>query len=460
MLESIMSDLGDRKVRPGPHAAWDIPWGPSGVGCVGLDFGTTNSAVSIVAADGPRLAEYATAAGASDIFPSVLNFQRVTAPVGSRVQVSAGADAIERYLAEETRGRLIQSLKTCLADRRFDGTTIYNRPYRLEDLVSLLARHLLLQASATLGPVPRRAVIGRPVHFSTVHGHADDGFAATRLLEAVRACGFEEVVFEYEPVAAAYSYERTLDHDELILIGDFGGGTSDFCVLEVGPTARRRGRRSKDIHGTSGVAVAGDAFDRQIVRHLVAPRLGMDAQVFSPPDKRLPMPAWPYERLERWHHVSFLNNTADLAALDQLRRRARPADGLAALIHLVQDDLGYQLHESVRRTKFELSARETAEFRFRCGSVTITETVRREQFESWIRQELDMMAAGVDRLLASVNVPASAIDRVFLTGGSSFVPAVRRLLADRLGAEKITGGRELTSVATGLALRAAEEWPE
>jgi hypothetical chaperone protein len=126
----------------------------------------------------------------------------------------------------------------------------------------------------------------------------------------------------------------------------------------------------------------------------------------------------------------------------------------------VQDDLGHQLHESVRRTKFELSARPAAEFRFQCGSVAITQPVGREQFERWIRHELDMMAAAVDRLLASVNVPASAIDRVFLTGGSSFVPAVRRLLADRLGEGKITGGRELTSVATGLALRAAEEWPE
>ena len=458
MLMRITASQGDRRVAIGQDD-WEIPWGRADVGSVGLDFGTTNSAVAVVGGDGPRLAEYSTADGWSDIFPSVLNFQRIAAAVGTRVRVSAGASAIARYLEEETRGRLIQSLKTCLADRRFDGTTIFGRPYLLEDLVALILRHLLRQASETLGPIPRRAVIGRPVHFSTGHGHADDSFAADRLMAAVRRCGFEEVVFEYEPVAAAYSYERTLDHDELILIGDFGGGTSDFCVLRVGPSARRERRGSNAILGTAGVAVAGDAFDRRIVRRLVAPRLGMDAEVLSPPDKRLPMPAWPYERLERWHHVSFLNNTRDLGKLDRLRQRALPPDGIEALIHLVQEDLGYQLHESVRRTKFGLSAHETAEFSFECGSIAIREQVQRRDFEQWIREELDLMARCVDRLLSSVGVPASAIDRVFLTGGSSFVPAVRRLLADRLGERKITtGGRELTSVATGLALRAAEEW--
>jgi len=450
----------DRKIGTG-REGWDIPWGAPGEGCVGVDFGTTNSAVAVLGAHGvPVLAEYASGGGTSDIFPSVLNFQRVKAAVGTRVRVSAGASAIERYLEEETRGRLIQSLKTCLADRRFDGTSIFSRPYLLEDLVALIVRHLLMQASGTLGSIPRRAVVGRPVHFSTVHGHADDAFAAARLVAAVKQCGFDEVVFEYEPVAAAYSYERTLDHDELILIGDFGGGTSDFCVLRVGPSAKAGRRGPERILGTAGVAVAGDAFDRQIVRHLVAPHLGMDAEVLSPPDKRLPMPAWPYERLERWHHVSFLNNNRDLGRLERLRQRALPPDGIDALIQLVQEDLGYQLHESVRRTKFELSAQPTAEFQFQCGAVTIRETVRREQFERWIDPELRLMASCVDRLLASVGVPASAIDRVFLTGGSSFVPAVRKLLADRLGEEKITGGRELTSVATGLALRAAEEWPE
>ena len=158
------------------------------------------------------------------------------------------------------------------------------------------------------------------MHFSNAQNHEDDEFALGRLRNAIAQCGFTEIVFEYEPVAAAYSYEQTLDRDELILIGDFGGGTSDFSILRVGPTQLRRGRAREDIVGTDGVAVAGDAFDRQIIRKLVAPRLGLGSEFFSPPDKFLPIPSWPYERLERWHHLSFLNTAKNLEMLEQLRR--------------------------------------------------------------------------------------------------------------------------------------------
>lgn len=436
-----------------------IDWRPTASGCVGLDFGTTNSAVAIVTPGGPRLAHYQARGDSIDVFRSVLNFEQLRETLGTRFRVTAGPGAIARYLEAEIHGRLIQSLKSCLADRRFDKTLIFGRRFTLEELIALFVRHLLAQANASLGAIPRRAVVGRPVHFTLRHGRSDDELATSRLVEAIGRCGFDEVVFEYEPVAAAYTYERTLTRDEVILIGDFGGGTSDFCILRVGPGVQRRGRRPEDILGTAGVAVAGDAFDRQVVRHLVAPRLGMDAVYLSPPDKRLPMPAWPFERLERWHHVSFLNNPPDLARLDALRRRALPPAGIEALIQLVQEDLGFQLYEAVRRTKFELSERERARFHFQCGTVTIEEQVTRSDFVGWIREELDAIAGCLDALLVSSGVLPHQIDRVFLTGGSSFVPAVRRLIADRLGEDKITGGRELTSVATGLALRAAEVWP-
>ena len=133
--------------------------------------------------------------------------------------------------------------------------------YTLEDMIALILHHLLIGASGGFGRLPRRVVAGRPVHFSNARDDSDDDFAASRLLSAVRQCGFDEVVFEYEPVAAAYSYEQTLKRDELILIGDFGGGTSDFSILHVGPSVRRRGRTKSDIVGNDGVAVAGDAFD-------------------------------------------------------------------------------------------------------------------------------------------------------------------------------------------------------
>jgi hypothetical chaperone protein len=425
-------------------------------GCLGVDFGTTNSAIAMVAGSSARLAEFSTTAGTTHTFPSVLYFERRREDALTRITSAAGPAAIEQYLAAEEKGRLIQSLKSYLADRRFDGTAVYSQRYTLQDMIALIVQHLLVEASATFKQMPARVVAGRPVHFSNALDEADDTFALARLHEALEQSGFQEIVFEYEPVAAAYSYEQTLQRDELILIGDFGGGTSDFSILHVGPSIRRRGRTAGDIVGTAGVALAGDAFDRQIIRKLVAPRLGLGSEYLSPPDKILPVPSWPYDQLERWHYLSFLNTAKNLDMLMRLQRTALIPERLDAFVHLIRGELGYKLHEAVRRTKFELSAQAETVFEFNCEPVAIKKKVTRAEFEKWIAQELEAITQCVDRLLQDTGTSPVDIDHVFLTGGSSFVPAVRQIFVDRFGAGKITGGEELTSVATGLALRGAD----
>jgi hypothetical chaperone protein len=422
-------------------------------GWIGVDFGTTNSAVAFVDGDGAaRLAQFPTAQGPRPTFPSVLYFEPKHASV-------AGAQAIEAYLASETKGRFIQSLKAYLADKTFEGTGIGTQYLTLEKLIALIGKHMSDQLGLASWPAPRRIILGRPVHFSNPPDAALDAFAIERLLTAIRLAGFEEIVFEYEPVAAAYAYEARLDHDERILIGDFGGGTSDFTIISVGPGVRRRGRRASDIIGTDGVPIAGDAFDKRIVRNLVAPRLGMGGEYLSPPNKFLPIPSWPYERLERWHYLSFLKSPSTLEMLERVQRTASTPERLEAFLLLIKHELGYQLHEAVQRTKFALSAAESAEFAFESGPVTIRKQVTRADFEKWIAEEIASMSACVDRLMAASGLGFGDIDRVFLTGGSSFVPAVRRIFVERFGASKVTGGEELTSVATGLALRAREQWP-
>jgi len=214
--------------------------------------------------------------------------------VGRQPVARAGASAIESYLASEQKGRFIQSLKTYLADRTFEGTAIGTQHYTLEKLIAIIARHMSDLLGFPIWPSPRRIILGRPVHFSNPSNAELDLFAADRLLSAIGLAGFEEIVFEYEPVAAAYAYEARLDRDERILIGDFGGGTSDFTIISVGPDVRARGRRASDIIGTDGVAVAGDAFDKRIIRNLVAPRLGLGGEYLSPPGKFLPGPSCPY----------------------------------------------------------------------------------------------------------------------------------------------------------------------
>jgi hypothetical chaperone protein len=427
---------------------------------VGLDFGTTNSAVAVADASGPpRLAMFPTAHGPRSTFPSVLYFE--PRPTGAGVpSARAGSAAIERYLASEQKGRFIQSLKTYLADRTFEGTAIGTQHYTLEKLIAIIVRQMSELLGVSPWPPPRRIILGRPVHFSNPRDPEIDAFAADRLLAAIRLAGFDEIVFEYEPVAAAYAYEERLDRDERILIGDFGGGTSDFTIVSVGPGVRARGRRASDIIGTDGVAIAGDAFDKRVIRNLVAPGLGLGGEYLSPPDKFLPVPSWPYERLERWHHLSFLKSPQTLEMLERIQRTASTPERLEAFLLLIKHELGYQLHEAVQRTKFELSAHLESEFAFASGPVTIRKKITRIDFERWIAEEIGAIAACVDRVMETSGLGADDIDRVFLTGGSSFVPAVRQIFCDRFGQQKVTGGEELTSVATGLALRARERWPE
>lgn len=422
---------------------------------VGLDFGTSNSAVTCVDAAGvAQLARFSGPSGLTDTFPSVLHFERDLENGVPVLRAFAGATAIERYLSHDSPGRLMRSLKAYLADKSFDGTSLYGRRLTLADLIAAFLRKLLEAASATLGPIPSNVVVGRPVNFSNERLEAANEFALGQLRKAVQAAGFEDIAFEYEPVAAAYTYEKTLRRDELILVGDFGGGTSDFSILPVGPGPRGSAER-RAILGNDGVAIAGDAFDRQIVRHLIAPALGFGTEYQAAPDKRLPIPNWPYAGLEQWHALSLLNLPKVEQLLERLRPLALEPAGLDAFAYFISADLGFQLHESVKALKIALSHAPSTTFEFNCGPTTLHRTVARAEFEGWIQSELAAIGASVDRLLTTTGVRPTEIDHVFLTGGSAFVPAVRQLFIDRFGAAKIAGGGEFTSVATGLALRAA-----
>jgi len=162
------------------------------------------------------------------------------------------------------------------------------------------------------------------------------------------------------------------------------------------------------------------------------------------------VPSWPYERLERWHYLSFLKSPKTLEMLERIQRTASTPERLEAFVLLIKLELGYQLHEAVQRTKFELSSHTESEFAFQSGPVSIRKRITRADFERWIKEELDAMSGCVDRLMDASGLSFGDIDRVFLTGGSSFVPAVKQIFVDRFGGEKVTGGEELTSVATGL----------
>jgi hypothetical chaperone protein len=232
-------------------------------------------------------------------------------------------------------------------------------------------------------------------------------------------------------------------------------GAGSFSVVRVGPGIRGRGRQPADLLGNAGVGMAGDAFDARIVQHIVSPALGAGTQMRSV-DKLLPVPSWLYAKLERWHHLSFLKTSEVMNMLKSVQAQALEPDKIAALQHLIREDLGYHLHRAVQKVKCDLSDQPEATFRFADGFADLEAPVRRDAFETWIAGELQQIAACVDSLLLRAGIQTTDIDMVFLTGGSSFVPSVRRIFERRFGKDRICAGNEFTSVARGLALQAGE----
>ncbi len=423
---------------------------------IGIDFGTTNSSIALARAGQVELVRFPRRGGETESFRSVLYMERVRQGGHFRIGHWTGPAAIEHYLEADKKGRLVQSLKSYLSSKNLTSTEILGRPFAFDDLIARILTDLRTQAEQQFGTEIREATVGRPVRFVGAENAEHDAFAVTRLEQAFRLAGFAQVQFVMEPVAAAYAYEATLDHDELILIGDFGGGTSDFSLLRVGPGIRKRGRQPGDLIGNSGLGLAGDAFDARIVRKLVSPALGAGT-LLNPAAKMLPaVPAWIYANLERWHYLSFLRTRNVTEILRSARLRAVEPEKIEALIQLVDEDLGFQLHQAVQRLKYQLSGAETAEFRFHDGGVDLRQTVQRSELEGWIADELADIDGCVQGLFEQTGIAPSDVDCVFLTGGTSLVPAVRRIFERRFGAERVKTGNEFTSVARGLALSAEE----
>jgi len=429
---------------------------------LGLDFGTTNSALAHAGPSGVRLAQY----GETRTYRTVLYFDP-NEQVGGRPAVLAGPNAIERYLASDGSGRLIQSIKTHLASRLFDKTMVFGRAFALPELVALFLERLFRDAERDLGRIDRRRmIVGRPVRYASAESPEDDALAVARMREALALVGVEDPIFEPEPLAAAHAYRQSLDHDELVLVADFGGGTTDFCLMHLTPKLTSEPRAPASGHGNvvaiDGVGVAGDAFDAELVTQRISPALGLGSRyrMRDRASESMEIPRWIYSKVRRWHHLSLLRSRETLALLDDLRKQAHEPEKLRALIHVIEADLGFHLYRSVEGTKVALSASDHARLRFEDPPATIDSEVARADFTSWIEEPLSAIGAALDRTLHKAGARPADVDAVFMTGGTSLVPAVRALFARRFGAHKLRGGDELVSVARGLAWIARDRWSE
>ena len=397
---------------------------------VGIDFGTTNSAIAIAGQDGIQLAKLAGAP-----------YWRTILYLEPNNTLTAGAPALVRYQETGGEGRLIQSIKSHLASATFSRTQIFQRRWALDDMIAAYLRQLRAAAGVDLG---KRAVVGRPVRYWGAETEEDDARAVERMTSALAKAGFEEVVFELEPVGAAASYAERLEKEELIVVADYGGGTTDFSVIKVGPG-------KAEVLANGGIGVSGDAFDARVIDAIVAPALGRGSKyVCDGMGNTAPVPAWIYGKLRRWHYLSFLREESTTKLLERVASGAQAPAEIDKLIRIVEEDLGMPLHRAVEGAKVRLSKSELESVAM--PVIDLDLPMPRAAFESWLSEDLDAIDAVLTDVLERAGV--IRVDRVFATGGSSLVPVVRDRLAKRFGADKLVGGEELTSVAQGLASRA------
>ena len=417
---------------------------------IGIDFGTTNSAVAVVEDDGSvRSLSWPASEGSVGVFRTALAFWSEGRIPRATLHSAGGPQALDRALKGDGHGRFVQSIKTYLGSRGFTETRLFGKRFTIEDLVATFVGHLLPDRADLLADAPGVAV-GRPVVFAG--DNPDEALAVGRLGAAFGQAGFGAVDLAYEPLGAAYWYARDLDRDETVLVADFGGGTSDFSIIRF---ARQGGRLVATPLAHGGVGVAGDTFDYRLIDRFVAPQLGKGSHYRSF-DKLLPIPAYVHAAFSQWHQLSWLKAPATMAELRKLAAAGDDPEGLERLIAFIDLDLGFELYAAVSALKMRLSEADSARLAFDSHGIRLSADVTRAAFETLIAPDLARIAGAADATLARAELGPSDIDAVFTTGGTSQVPAVRRIFAERFGREKLRSAHPLQSVASGLALYAAD----
>jgi hypothetical chaperone protein len=342
--------------------------------------------------------------------------------------------------------RFLQSIKTFAASAAFQATLVFARRQQFEDLMEIFLRRLKAYAGDEWPTEVSRLVVGRPVRFAGAN--PDEALALQRYQAALTRFELPEIHYVYEPVAAAYYFAQSLTRDANVLVADFGGGTTDYSLIRF---ERHAGELKAIPVGHSGVGIAGDHFDYRLIDNLVSPEIGKGSH-FKSFGKLLDVPAGYYANFGRWNQLSIFKTTREFADLQSLVRSATEPDKLELFIELIEHDEGYPLYQAISATKMALSQEEEAEFHFAPLGKAGHKTVKRADFETWIADDLARIEEALDEVLTKTNTPAADVDKVFLTGGTSFVPAVRNIFRRRFDDGRIESGGELLSIAHGLAL--------
>jgi hypothetical chaperone protein len=408
----------------------------------GIDFGTTNSALSIYDEDKCEIVS-------TIIIPSLIYFPDKIDVTGLLSYV-VGDTAITAFLEDGMKGRFIKSVKQILSKSSFIETRIRNKRYTASDLVALILKELKERADQITGLDCRKAVIGRPVFFDD-DDTKKDTLAQTRLARAAQLAGFEEVRFQYEPIGAAFAYERSLKKKERVLVADLGGGTTDFTYLILDPNNVGSKDRKNDLLATGGIYIGGDTFDSAFMWEKATPYFGKNTQYEATPGKVLTVPKSLFANICTWDKMNFFNGLRIKKDIENYYYYSGNDPQFKNLITLIDNNLGYSVFQAIEQTKIELTSRQASRFNYTKLGIEIDEQISIDAYESLIERDVNRIEAYLSNFLLVNNIVAENLDSIFLTGGTSMVSAIQKLFKRKFPQVKVNSGDNFTSVAQGLA---------
>ena len=408
----------------------------------GIDFGTSNSAVSIIDLDTNTILNTFS-------IPSVLYFPQ-NPPVGETSRVIVGQSAVNQYVNDGLKGRFMKSIKRILPNKSFESTLINGVRYDASDLVSKILIELKKLADEYVGQSVNKVILGRPVFFDD-EDSTKDALAQKRLEKAASIAGFETVFFQFEPIAAAFTYEKNIKGNQKVLVGDLGGGTTDFTFIELDPNKLNHSDRRRDILATGGIYIGGDSFDSAFMWNRGTIKFGRGVKYESRPGTFIEPPLSLFLNITTWERMIFFNSVKVLQDLRRYYFQSKNNPLFKNLITLIEKNLGYSVFREIEKVKIELSGRENTRFVFSKDEIEIDEEVTLEEYNEIIGVDLKKISDYIDTFIDTNGIKPEEVDSVFLTGGTSLVPAVQKIFSDRFGINKIHSGDNFISVANGLA---------
>jgi len=410
----------------------------------GVDFGTSNSTMGWSRQGQPSL--LALEDGKMTL-PSVVFFN------ADENEFSYGRAALSTYLSGY-EGRLMRSLKSLLGSGMIDGQTeVGGRALPFRALLTQFIGELKQRGERSAGRRFDSVVLGRPVHFVDDNADADQ-LAQDTLEEIARAVGFKHIDFQYEPIAAAFDYESTIDREELVLIADIGGGTSDFSLVRLSPERAKKAERRDDILANGGVHIGGTDFDKYLSLASVMPLLGLGSKLTSNSE----VPSSYYFNLATWHTINLIYTRKAWQQLQDVYREVSEREKFARLLDLVEQRAGHWLALQVEAAKIGLSAGESVTLELDRLRPPESLQLQRADFDASIDHLVESVEQTVGKLLSDAGVKADAIDSVFFTGGSSGVHLLRHRIAALVPNARQVEGDLFGSIGSGLALDAVRKF--